>query len=188
MSEKHRPSVEYLRQCLRCEDGKLFWLHRPIEHFSKAQRWKNWNKRFAGKEAGYLAQDKLYDKWLIVIGLKLFKRSVLVWALQTGAWPTRLVDHKNRNSIDDRFENLRLASSTENHANSKTRKDSVHGFKGVAFDKRAKHKAWVARITVNNRRIHLGCFDTPEEAHAAYCAAAKRIFGDFACDGERAIT
>ena len=63
-----------------------------------------------------------------------------------------------------------------------SRSDSGTGFKGVGFDKRRKN--WHARIKVNKRSIHLGTFETPEEAFAAYMAAAIKHFGEFAYAGE----
>lgn len=87
-----------------------------------------------------------------------------------------MVDHKNLNSVDNRRANLRLATSTQNQGNRRVSKNNKSGFKGVS---KAKNK-WVATITVNGRRIILGRFKTPEEAHEAYCAGAKEHFGEFA--------
>lgn len=59
------------------------------------------------------------------------------------------------------------------------RPDNAAGFKGV----NSIGKRWRARITVLGLRIDLGSYDTPEEAHAAYCAAARTYFGEFANHG-----
>lgn len=86
------------------------------------------------------------------------------------------VDHINRDSLDNRRENLRLANSQQNHFNMKRFSNNRSGFKGVRKD----GKRWSARIKVNYQDIRLGVFDTPEQAHQAYCEAAKKYAGEFA--------
>lgn len=89
------------------------------------------------------------------------------------------VDHISRNKLDNRFENLRICSNSENHANVGLHPCNTSGFKGVYFDKRLGK--WRARI---RRRvegdIHIGSFDSPEGAAAAYDEEATRVFGEFA--------
>lgn len=92
----------------------------------------------------------------------------------------RRVDHKSDVSLDNRRKNLRPANRFQNNQNQKTRSDSRVGLKGVGFAKHMKTRPWRAKITVEGKAIHLGYFRTPEEAHAAYCAAAKHYFGEFA--------
>ena len=89
------------------------------------------------------------------------------------------VDHINGNKSDNRLNNLRLATHAENCQNVPKRKDNRSGFKGVGFDKKAQK--WRARIRIKNVQTWLGYFNTPEEAHAAYCAKAKELHGDFFC-------
>lgn len=91
----------------------------------------------------------------------------------------RTCDHRNRNKLDNRRENLRPASHAENIANRAGYGSS--GFKGVMrFRKR-----WKAEITLNKRTIFLGSFATPQEAHSAYCNAAEIHRGEFACTESR---
>lgn len=86
------------------------------------------------------------------------------------------VDHRNGDGLDNRRANLRVATFADNARNARLRKDNTSGFKGV---KRAGSR-WYAQIRVNAKRLHLGSFATPEEAHAAYCRAATQHFGAFA--------
>lgn len=88
------------------------------------------------------------------------------------------VDHKNLNTLDNRRENLRLATRSQNRANGKLQRNSTSGYKGVTFDK-ASGK-WIAQIKYQGRRYHLGICNTPEEAHQLYCVAATRLYGEFA--------
>jgi hypothetical protein len=90
-------------------------------------------------------------------------------------------DHENRNTLDNRRGNLRIATTGQNAANRITRDSNRSGFKGVYRPKGRKgNKPWMARAGVNGREVFLGYYATPEEAHAAYCAAAAEIHGEFA--------
>jgi len=89
----------------------------------------------------------------------------------------RHVDHKNRNTLDNRRMNLRFASRAQNGWNRGVLVSNTSGFKGVnKFRSR-----WQARITVDCKRIFIGYFDTPNAAAKAYDEHAKRLHGSFAC-------
>lgn len=89
-------------------------------------------------------------------------------------------DHKNsRDTLDNRRSNLRIASSLQNARNARRRKDNTSGLKGVMFHK--VMRKWVSYIQVERKRIRLGYFETKELAYLAYCAAAVKYFGEFAC-------
>lgn len=90
----------------------------------------------------------------------------------------RLVDHEDRDGVNNRWENLRRATKSQNGANQCLSPRNKFGLKGVMRDKHGKK--WVAQIQVDGKSKHLGTFKTPEEAHAAYVAAAERHFGEFA--------
>jgi len=96
----------------------------------------------------------------------------------TDRWPRALVDHANRDVGDNRWSNLREASSSDNLHNMRMRDSNRVGFKGVILCRDTGR--YRARIMVNYRDVHLGRFDTPEEAHAAYIEAAKKYCGEFA--------
>ena len=89
------------------------------------------------------------------------------------------VDHKNRNGLDCRRENLRVATMSQNKCNMPAPRSNASGFKGVHFDKRTGR--WVAQIGIGGRREWLGYHDTPIQAHAAYVARAKELHGEFIC-------
>lgn len=86
------------------------------------------------------------------------------------------VDHANRNGLDNRRDNLRAATSSQNGANKEMHRDNTSGFKGVFWNK-AK---WNAHVRFNNKSVYLGRFDDPVEAARAYDAKALELFGEFA--------
>lgn len=100
----------------------------------------------------------------------------LAWLYTTGRWPLGEIDHINRDGLDNRIVNLRDASRSQNAGNQKRRTTNTSGLKG-ASPLRGK---WQGKICVRGEQIYLGLFDTPEAAHAAYCAAAEKHFGEFA--------
>jgi hypothetical protein len=128
----------------------------------------------AGAKAGCLAPDGRYK---IGIEGKRYLGSRLAVLYMTGQWPPRLVDHINLDASDNRWCNLRDASSSENLHNMRAKNGRV-GLKGVVFDPYTGR--YRARIKVHYKNLHLGRFDTAEEAHAAYVAAAKMYYGEFA--------
>ena len=87
------------------------------------------------------------------------------------------VDHINHNTIDNRKENLRLCTNSQNQHNQGKRVNNTSGCKGITWHKRDKR--WQAQIKLNGKNIHLGLFLTPEEAYEAYCKAALERHGEF---------
>ena len=130
-----------------------------------------------GNLAGYLKKNKGYV--YIEINGKSYSAHRLAWCYVTGNHPKNQIDHINRNKSDNRFENLREATHGQNRANSKN--NNKHGVKGIRRIPWMKEtdRCWQATITHERKSIYLGCFHTKEEAHLAYCKAAKRLHGDF---------
>ena len=88
------------------------------------------------------------------------------------------IDHMDGNCLNNQRSNLRLCTHSQNQANRHIQINNKSGFKGVHWN--TSSKKWVARIVINYKPIHLGVFDDPREAHTAYCAKAKELFGVFA--------
>lgn len=134
-----------------------------------------WNSKHAGKIATYRNSAGYIGVRLNGV-LRYAHR--LAWLYVYGEWPDGDVDHINRDKADNRIENLRLATRSQNNANSCRPRTNTSGFKGVSWSNAVGR--WKAEIRARGKRYHLGYFDTPEEAHTAYCAAAKELHGEFA--------
>ena len=140
-------------------------------------RWKVAYTRKVGTVAGYI-NDNGYR--VICIFSKDYRASNLAFLWMVGKLPIVDVDHKNRKKFDDRWKNLRLATRSQNMANSKydDSRKVKKAPKGVCWD--SYHQKFRAGIMINYKRIHLGFFDTPSRAQDAYITAAQKYFGEFA--------
>lgn len=130
------------------------------------------NQRYTGCQAGYTRSDG-YN--LIRIGGVAHYCSRLAFFYMTGEWPKEEMDHIDRDPSNDKWENLREASSAENKQNTGLiRSSNTSGFRGVSWNK--AQKKWVAYVN----SFPLGSFDTIEEAVAARDSAAEQLHGEFA--------
>lgn len=86
------------------------------------------------------------------------------------------VDHINGNGLDNRRENLRECTHTENMRNRKIHRNNTSGYKGVY----KKKQGWFSAISVNGEFKYLGCYTEKEDAAKAYDVAAKDFYGEFA--------
>jgi len=140
-------------------------------------RWRitNSNSRGAGKVAG---STKVRSYRQIQIDRRRYCAHRLAWLYMHGAWPSGELDHKNCDSTDDRIANLRPASRQQNCANMRAK--NATGLKGIDRRLNKSGVKWYAHIRVDGHLRHLGVFDSPERANAAYVAAACSIHGQFA--------
>lgn len=100
-----------------------------------------------------------------------------------------LVDHKNRDSMDNRRGNLRFATKSQNNMNRSGRKGTSSKYKGVSWYK--SRKCWRAMIKVNGKRKSLGYYESEIEAAKVYDEAARKYQGQFAYQNfseEQALT
>lgn len=150
---------EYLRYDR--DTGLFVWIKRPGPH--------------ARQRAGDIAGIKRPRGYVQVkFQGRLYLAHRLAWWFVHGEWPSQTIDHRNRSKGDNRIDNLRLATGTENQGNCGPQERNASGFKGVSFE--ARRGKWVAYIGKKG----LGRFNTPAEAARAYDAAALQHFGEFA--------
>lgn len=147
------------------KDGALYWKSRGI---------KNWDAVNAGRKVTYKLNGYIYPS----INGRRYPGHSLVWLLEYGVWPKGQLDHINGVRDDNRPCNLRECSNAENNRAVGIKKNNTSGYKGVSLNKASGR--FYSYIRVNYKRIHLGCFDSPEEAAKAYNAAALKYFGEFA--------
>lgn len=177
MDRNYLPPIEFLRECFSYEPetGAIRWNTRPASHFPSVEHAYHWNLRhsgtlaFQGRDAeGYGRSEVRYE------GRRIRTRaSRVIFKLMTGREPEQ-IDHVNGDETDDRWSNLRAATNTDN-ARNKIGRQTKHWPKGVFVVGRK----FQAQINIGNDTHRLGLFETPSEAHAAYCAAARAIHGEF---------
>lgn len=137
------------------------------EDFDWLSRW-NW---YAHNPMG-----KFYA--LRTIGGYKDRKALFMHRLIIGAKKGQDVDHKNGNGLDNRKENLRIATRAQNQANKSGNKNSTSKYRGISWNSRVKK--WVAQIVCRGKHYHLGYFKKELEAVDVWNKKAKKIYGEFA--------
>ena len=114
---------------------------------------------------------------IISINRKLYKAHRLIWLMTHGSMPSGQIDHKNGCKADNRIENLRLVTPSENKRNSGAYANNSSGYKGVSWHKSGRK--WQAKIRTNGKQKYLGLYATAEDAAAAYAKASKEQHGEY---------
>ena len=180
-SEKTGLIAEYLRSVLHYDPETGFFTWRERSDLPEGRARNAWNARYAGRRAGALVPSKHTTYVTIRINNRHYRAHRLAWLYVTGEWPSGDIDHEDGDGTHNWFENLRDATRTQNNGNTRRPTNNTSGYKGVVRSHNGKR--WVAYIRINGRLLHLGTYDTPQLAHAAYTRAAKAHFGDFARPG-----
>lgn len=144
-----------LKELFIYQDGHLIW-QKPTSN-----RVKLGDRAGASDKAGY-THVRVYGKDYLL--------HRLIFLYHHG-WLPRFVDHKDTNPANNRIENLRPLTHSENIANGRTT-TSGSGFRGVT---RVKN-GYLAQVMKNYKNHHLGVYETPEKAHEAYLKARELLF------------
>lgn len=160
---------DYLKECFdyNPDTGSLKWKARDVSHFKTLNAASVWNSKYANTEVGTLKSGR---KILSLDGKK-HKVHRIIWIICHGQSPENHIDHINGNPEDNRLENLRDVTNAENHKNRKIPKTNTSGVHGVSWYKR-KQK-WQAMIRTSGGHLHLGYFDSLDEAAKARKEAEK---------------
>ena len=105
------------------------------------------------------------------------KNKVFLHRLLTNCPDDMIVDHINRNPLDNRKNNLRIVNNQQNSMNKGAQKRNTSGHKGVSWDK--SRNKWYTYITVNYKLINLGRFSILEDAIEARKKAEIKYFGEY---------
>jgi hypothetical protein len=152
------------------KDGRLYWKVNIVATSKQPTR------IIVGGEAGhFVGNGYFYMSWKS----KQTKRSRVVWEMHNGPIPKgALVEHKDQNKLNDRIENLRLSTKSQNSYNIRKRKNSKTLYKGCK--KNSKHDSYMARITFNKKEIYLGTFKELKDAAQMYNYKIRQYAGEFA--------
>lgn len=158
---------EKLNKLFDYRDGFLYWKESPCGSLA------------AGARAG--GTNGVY--WMVCIRGNRYCAHRLIWVYHNGDIPKGFeIDHRNQLKLDNRIENLRLATRTQNKQNETGRKTNKSGYKGVCWDKRIKR--WRAGLMHKGKTINLGAFTDKMEAARVHNQKYKELFGEFAAVNE----
>ena len=158
-------------ELFRYSDGKLFWKISPKSQVK------------IGDEAGSL---NCYGYLRVGLKRKEYRVHRIIYEMAYGSIPDLYqVDHVNGIRTDNRLDNLRLATRSQNQWNSCKRKNNTSGLKGVSWIK--QQQKWQAQIAIFGKDKYLGLFATKEEAYAARLEAEKNYHGEFVPSEDRKL-
>jgi hypothetical protein len=156
---RHDLTADYVREILAYDPdtGELTWRATKSGRRSKtagtAGVWGNHGKR----------------RRTITIDGVIYKAHRVIWLWMTGEWPERDIDHEDRDSLNNRWKNLRLGTKVLNSRNRSMSRNNTSGTTGVFFDKAKKTNPW--RVEVWS--TYIGVFPTKTAASKAARAALR---------------
>lgn len=168
MSRKPTPEKLRVMFTYNPETGELRW-KQPLRY----------SNAIPGEIAGCI--HKKSGRRVLSVRHRQYKATRVIWAIMTGKWPDRDVDHKDtygpKADWGDRWENLRLATDSQNGMNRRIMPNNTSGYPGVVWH--ARDERWQAQIWKDKKAIHLGQFLTKKDAIAARQAAELELFGEY---------
>jgi hypothetical protein len=156
--------IEYLRNNFKYNDGFLY-------------RTTSLGGEPVGNRAGWCTVCNGKPYWKLSVNKKTTYLHHAIFLFHHGYIPTR-IDHVDGNTSNNKIENLRAATQSQNMGNSKMKSTNTSGYKGVSF--RKDTNKWNASIMVNGKHISLGSYENKEDAAKAYSIGAKQHFKEFA--------
>lgn len=139
---------------------------------------KKGRHQHVGKRAGFAdIADSGY--WVIERKGRWLKAHRLIWLWHYGSYPVHSIDHINRVRTDNRIENLRDATPTQQNQNTAYAQKNMTGYRGVNFRKDKNRYRGV--VKAEGKKYYTRNYKTAEEAYEAYCELAIRLYGADAC-------
>ena len=152
---------------------------RELLHYNPKTGEFRWRKRpgdgHGDPSAGYV-ESRAYRR--IKVDGRAYREHQLAWFYMTGRWGKATIDHRDRDASNNRLNNLRRATRSQNNANRCRPRHNTSGHTGASLCRESAK--WRATVSRNGKIIDLGRFETPQEAHEVYLAAARKLFGEFA--------
>lgn len=160
--------------------GDLIWKERPESFFANPNKkgcFITWNKTYPGKRTG---SPNARGYLMVSLFGKQYYCHRIIWEMHNGPIPKGyVIDHSDRNMVNNRIENLDCCLQRQNLGNSSIRSNNRSGVRGVYYnDETGK---WVARIHVSKKCIRLGSFITKGEAAVAYAKASLMHYVKHSC-------
>ncbi len=157
----HTP--EQIAKVLRVDEaGNLWWIQQKVGRS---------RPRVMNKPVGSFLQNGSYIQFGLD-GTKYLAHTVC-WVLYYGKWPERSLDHIDGNTLNNRKDNLREVSYSENkHNQQKLYKSNTTGYSGITYSKR--DATYMVRLSISNTRIYAGTFNSLERAIVARISLEKK--------------
>lgn len=175
-----RNELEACKEVFHNPESKtgLSWRNKNAYDCPDVRKCDIFNKNYGGKDAGGIKTNRHgYSIYRVVINGIHYVNSRLIYIIHNGEIPEGMeVDHIDNDSLNNKIENFRLATSSQNRANSKSKSNNKLGIKGVS----QKGSRFRANIETSNGIKYIGTFNTSEEANDAYMSEAIKIHGEFA--------
>jgi hypothetical protein len=161
-----------VKELFEYRDGALFWQNRTVNSLGRCNKYLN------GKPAGtYDSHGYLQTK----INGKLYRNHRLIFLMFYGYMP-KILDHINGVREDNRIENLRPATISQNNHNMRLRKDNTSSVKNVCFNKTSN--VWQVRIMINNKNKSFGNYEDLELAELVAIEARSKLHKEYANHGK----
>jgi hypothetical protein len=170
--------LEYIRSVVKIDSNSLSgltWLSRENKKF-----------KFDNNHAGCKKTKEYgYQRWVISLNYNKKKYALqssrIVFLLHHGYLTKgKCIDHIDNNSLNNKIENLRECTITQNNHNTKLRKNNTSGHKGVTWCKKAKK--WKVAINANGKYHYFGLYVNLEDAIKVAIEARKKLHGKFGRD------
>ena len=155
---------DYLNYLFDYKDGKLYWKNKT----------SSFSNITIGQKAGCFGKENYQ---YVAFNKRRKPLHSVIYCMFHGKMP-KIIDHIDGNVFNNKIENLREVSHSQNMLNSRLRKDSLTGLKNITFHK--TNKKYIVRMIVNGVRKHFGCYNDIDYAKFVADAMRHKYHGKFA--------